>query len=162
MGMEEEHEWNLWNRPRAGTSRRIFVLPTLFEAKPGMRIIEDEIFGPVIAVMPFESEEQAAEMANDLHTAFGRDLDEGPSCHTGGRATGRQPCNRKRRRRLESRRLDEEQSVAALAGRVGIDSQYFAPKCLINSLKPWRSTSRKRIHCLSGSLIYRGKYGLFR
>jgi acyl-CoA reductase-like NAD-dependent aldehyde dehydrogenase len=46
-------------------SEGFFIEPTLFvEAKPGMRIIEEEIFGPVMAVMTFSSEEEAVELAN--------------------------------------------------------------------------------------------------
>lgn len=46
-------------------SKGFFVEPTLFiGAKPGMRIVEEEIFGPVMAVMPFSSEEEAVELAN--------------------------------------------------------------------------------------------------
>jgi aldehyde dehydrogenase (NAD+) len=42
-----------------------FVEPALFtEAQPGMRIIEEEIFGPVIAILPFDDEEQAVALAN--------------------------------------------------------------------------------------------------
>jgi acyl-CoA reductase-like NAD-dependent aldehyde dehydrogenase len=48
-----------------GLEQGLFVQPTLFGgAKPGMKIIEEEIFGPVIAVMPFETEEEAVQMAN--------------------------------------------------------------------------------------------------
>jgi len=46
-------------------SKGFFVEPTLFVgAKPGMRIVEEEIFGPVMAVMTFSSEEEAVELAN--------------------------------------------------------------------------------------------------
>ena len=42
-----------------------FIEPALFtEARPGMRIIEEEIFGPVIAILPFDDEEQAIALAN--------------------------------------------------------------------------------------------------
>jgi betaine-aldehyde dehydrogenase len=40
--------------------------PTVFlDAKPEMSIVREEIFGPVVAVMPFVDEEQAVELAND-------------------------------------------------------------------------------------------------
>ncbi|MCH2171307.1 aldehyde dehydrogenase family protein [Myxococcota bacterium] len=43
-----------------------FVEPTLFrEARNDMRICREEIFGPVAAVIPFESEEEAVAIAND-------------------------------------------------------------------------------------------------
>jgi len=43
-----------------------FVLPALFvDAKPDMRIVREEIFGPVAAVMPFDEEADAVRLAND-------------------------------------------------------------------------------------------------
>ena len=46
-------------------SKGFFIEPTLFaDAKPGMRIVEEEIFGPVMAAITFDSEEEAVELAN--------------------------------------------------------------------------------------------------
>lgn len=43
-----------------------FLEPTIFDhVKPGMRIAREEIFGPVLVVLPFQSEEEAIEIAND-------------------------------------------------------------------------------------------------
>lgn len=42
-----------------------FIEPTVFtNVKPGMRIVEEEIFGPVLAIMPFETEDQSIDLAN--------------------------------------------------------------------------------------------------
>ena len=42
-----------------------YVEPTLFrDVKPSMRIAQEEIFGPVAAVMPFSTPEEAIEIAN--------------------------------------------------------------------------------------------------
>ncbi|MEL7463387.1 MAG: 5-carboxymethyl-2-hydroxymuconate semialdehyde dehydrogenase [Pseudomonadota bacterium] len=42
-----------------------YVEPTLFtNARPDMRIAQEEIFGPVLTVIPFETEEEALEIAN--------------------------------------------------------------------------------------------------
>ena len=47
-------------------SKGFFVQPALFaNAQPGMRIVEEEIFGPVVAVLKFDTEEEAVELAND-------------------------------------------------------------------------------------------------
>ena len=44
-----------------------FHEPTVFaDCTPRMRIAQEEIFGPVVAVMPIESFEQALEIANDV------------------------------------------------------------------------------------------------
>jgi aldehyde dehydrogenase (NAD+) len=47
-----------------------FVQPTIFGAvEPSMRLAREEVFGPVLAVMPFSGETDAVAKAND--TAFG-------------------------------------------------------------------------------------------
>ena len=44
-----------------------FVAPTLFTgARASMRIAQEEIFGPVLTVIPFEDEAQAVEIANGV------------------------------------------------------------------------------------------------
>lgn len=43
-----------------------FLRPAVFaDAKPGMRIVDEEIFGPVASVIPFDTEQQAIAIAND-------------------------------------------------------------------------------------------------
>ena len=43
-----------------------FVRPTVFaDVKPGMTIEREEIFGPVLSIIPFETEEEAVRIAND-------------------------------------------------------------------------------------------------
>ena len=49
-----------------GLNRGWFVKPTVFaDATPDMTIMREEIFGPVLAMMPFDTEEEAIELAND-------------------------------------------------------------------------------------------------
>ncbi|WAA13422.1 5-carboxymethyl-2-hydroxymuconate semialdehyde dehydrogenase [Fervidibacillus halotolerans] len=48
-------------------SDRNFVPPTLLlQAKNEMRVVQEEIFGPVMAVLTFQTEEEVVEMANDV------------------------------------------------------------------------------------------------
>lgn len=43
-----------------------FILPTIFTGVDnGMRIAQEEIFGPVLCVIPFDTEEEAVRIAND-------------------------------------------------------------------------------------------------
>lgn len=50
----------------AGLSRGWFVKPTLFgEVNNGMRIAREEIFGPVLCVLPYRDEDHAISIAND-------------------------------------------------------------------------------------------------
>jgi acyl-CoA reductase-like NAD-dependent aldehyde dehydrogenase len=54
--------------PPAGESfeRGAFLLPTIFDnARPEMRIVREEIFGPVTAIIPFDDEVEAIRLAND-------------------------------------------------------------------------------------------------
>jgi len=41
------------------------VQPTVFEGNNKMRIFQEEIFGPVLSVTPFDSDEEALSIAND-------------------------------------------------------------------------------------------------
>ena len=49
-----------------GMNKGFYVRPTVFaDVKPGMTIEREEIFGPVLCMMPFDSEEEAVKIAND-------------------------------------------------------------------------------------------------
>ena len=49
-----------------GLNRGYYVRPTVFaDVTPQMTIAREEIFGPVLSIMPYDSEEQAVAIAND-------------------------------------------------------------------------------------------------
>ena len=49
-----------------GLNKGYFVRPTVFaDVKPGMTIEREEIFGPVLSIIPFDTEEEAVRIAND-------------------------------------------------------------------------------------------------
>ena len=48
-----------------------YVQPTVFEGDNSMRVFQEEIFGPVLSVMPFETEEEALEIANNTLYGLG-------------------------------------------------------------------------------------------
>ena len=53
-----------------GPDSGLYYLPTIFSrARNDMRIAQEEIFGPVLTVIPFDTEEEAVAIAND--TAYG-------------------------------------------------------------------------------------------
>jgi aldehyde dehydrogenase (NAD+) len=53
-----------------GLNRGYYVRPTVFgDVSPNMTIAREEIFGPVLSVIPYDSEDQAVEIAND--TVYG-------------------------------------------------------------------------------------------
>ena len=57
------------NRPK-GLDKGYFVQPTVFaDVKTSMKIANEEIFGPVISILPFENEEEAISISND--TTYG-------------------------------------------------------------------------------------------
>ncbi|MFD3512011.1 aldehyde dehydrogenase family protein [Streptomyces sp. NPDC058657] len=50
----------------AGPPTGFYVAPTLFaDCTPDMRIVREEIFGPVVVVVPFDDEEEGIALAND-------------------------------------------------------------------------------------------------
>jgi len=54
-----------WRRP-AGLEHGWFIEPTIFtDAKNSMAICREEIFGPVLALIPYRNEEEALAIAND-------------------------------------------------------------------------------------------------
>jgi alpha-ketoglutaric semialdehyde dehydrogenase len=46
--------------------RGFFIEPTIFEARHGMRITKEEIFGPVLSIMKVRNFEEAVRVANDV------------------------------------------------------------------------------------------------
>jgi aldehyde dehydrogenase (NAD+) len=49
-----------------GFNRGFYVKPTIFaDVAPGMTIEKEEIFGPVLSMIPFDSEDDAVRIAND-------------------------------------------------------------------------------------------------
>ncbi|WP_123026597.1 aldehyde dehydrogenase [Mycolicibacterium stellerae] len=58
------------DRPECGQGW--FVEPTIFTGVDnGMRIAQEEVFGPVLAVIPFSDEDAAVELANDVRFGLG-------------------------------------------------------------------------------------------
>jgi aldehyde dehydrogenase (NAD+) len=56
-------------RPQ-GLDKGYYAKPTVFgPVKPGMTIAREEIFGPVLSIIPYDTEQQAVEIAND--TVYG-------------------------------------------------------------------------------------------
>jgi len=57
-------------RPECGTGW--FVEPTVFTGVDNrMRIAQEEVFGPVLSIIPFKDEEQAVRIANDVRFGLG-------------------------------------------------------------------------------------------
>ena len=53
-------------RPQGAPNGGFFVQPTVFaDVTPDMTIAREEIFGPVLSILPYDSEEEAVAMAND-------------------------------------------------------------------------------------------------
>ncbi|HVM09883.1 MAG TPA: aldehyde dehydrogenase family protein [Acidimicrobiales bacterium] len=49
-----------------GLDKGFFVKPTIFsEVTPDMTIAQEEIFGPVLSILPYDTEEEAVRIAND-------------------------------------------------------------------------------------------------
>ncbi len=52
-------------------SEGYYVQPTILEGRNNMRVFQEEIFGPVVAVTPFKDEEEALSIANDTLYGLG-------------------------------------------------------------------------------------------
>jgi aldehyde dehydrogenase (NAD+) len=67
LGIEEGARLACGGLQRPGELKTgYYVLPTIFtDVKNGMRIAQEEIFGPVLCVIPYENEQEAIEIAND-------------------------------------------------------------------------------------------------
>lgn len=57
----------LGGKPYTQAAGGLFIEPTIFtNVHNSMRIAQEEVFGPVLAVIPFESEQEALQIANDV------------------------------------------------------------------------------------------------
>jgi betaine-aldehyde dehydrogenase len=53
------------HRPGGGLEQGFFIAPTIFDnVDPSSRLAQEEVFGPVVAVIPFENENEAITLAN--------------------------------------------------------------------------------------------------
>jgi len=69
IGKKEGAKCVLGGEPYTGPGAKgdQFISPTIFIGVTNdMRIAQEEIFGPVLAVIPFEDEEEAIDIANDV------------------------------------------------------------------------------------------------
>jgi len=58
--------------PPEGLERGYYVRPTLFaDVKSGMKIAQEEIFGPVCTILPYDGEDDAVRIANDTIYGLG-------------------------------------------------------------------------------------------
>ncbi len=66
VGMEEARLVTGGLEPPEGLPNGYFVTPTVFaDVSNDMRIAREEVFGPVLAMIPYDTEEEAVEIAND-------------------------------------------------------------------------------------------------
>jgi aldehyde dehydrogenase len=65
-----------------------YVQPTMFKGRNKMRLFQEEIFGPVLAVTTFKTEAEALEIANDTLYGLGAGVwsRDGSTCYRMGRA----------------------------------------------------------------------------
>lgn len=58
----------------AGLDQGFYMQPTIFEGRNDMRVFQEEIFGPVVAVTKFKDEAEALKIANDTLYGLGAGL----------------------------------------------------------------------------------------
>src|SRR5207249_12226799 len=66
QGIREGARLVIGGRRPAAFARGHYLEPTIFtDVKPAMTIAQEEIFGPVLSVLPYDSEDEAIAIAND-------------------------------------------------------------------------------------------------
>ncbi|KAK4242563.1 aldehyde dehydrogenase domain-containing protein [Achaetomium macrosporum] len=74
-GQEEGATIVLGGEPAPQNGKGFFIAPTVFtDVKPTMKIFQEEIFGPCVAIVKFSSEEDAIQLANDTKYGLGSAL----------------------------------------------------------------------------------------
>ncbi|KAK0711200.1 aldehyde dehydrogenase domain-containing protein [Lasiosphaeris hirsuta] len=74
-GKEEGATLMLGGEPAPQQGKGFFIAPTVFaNVKPTMKIFQEEIFGPCVALVSFKTEEEAVELANDSAYGLGAAL----------------------------------------------------------------------------------------
>jgi len=64
-----------------GTERGWYVRPTIFAGDNSMRVAREEIFGPVVVVIPYDDERDAIRLANDSDFGLGGSVWTGDKAH---------------------------------------------------------------------------------
>ena len=71
IGKEEGAQCVLGGKSRPDLGAGLFIEPTIFTGvRNDMRIAQEEIFGPVLAVIPFEDEDDAIRIGNDIRSGL--------------------------------------------------------------------------------------------
>lgn len=72
IGKKEGARVILGGKANKDAGKGFFIEPTVFaDVKPDFRIVREEIFGPVVAVGKFTTDEEAIELANDCEYGLG-------------------------------------------------------------------------------------------
>ena len=88
-----------------GLDKGYFVQPTVFsDVTPDMTIAQEEIFGPVLSIMPYDDEDEAVRIANDTRLRPGRRR----VVRRPRAGQGRRPAHAHRPGRDQRRRLQPE------------------------------------------------------
>ena len=90
----------------AGLDKGYFIRPTVFSnVTNDMTIAREEIFGPVLSIIPYDTEEEAIEIANDTQYGLvGRGLGRDEGARDRGRAAAAHRPGRRERRGLQPAR----------------------------------------------------------
>ena len=68
------------DRPH-GLKQGFYVRPTIFVCRPDMTVARDEVFGPVLAIIPYKDEDEAVRLANDNPYGLGGYVQSGDLQH---------------------------------------------------------------------------------
>ena len=106
--------------PPVGLETGYFVCPTVFsDVRRDMTIAQEEIFGPVLSIIPYDGEDEAVEIANDsAYGLSGSVWSAAPPAHDRGRTPHPRGSGRHQRSALQPlavalRRLQSSRAMAA-------------------------------------------------
>ena len=86
-----------------GSDTGYFVKPTLFaDVTNDMTIAREEIFGPVVTIIPYDDEEEAIRIANDTDYGLSAAISGDPAAGEGVRAAAARRHGLRQRRRARS------------------------------------------------------------
>src|SRR5450830_268593 len=132
----------------SGLERGFYVRPTLFaDVDNSMRIAQEEIFGPVLCLVPYEDEEQAVRLANESPSAC--PVRSGPALRPG-------PWNWRADCAPASASSTARPSTTALRSVATSNRATVANgarKAWLSSSKPKRSSAEKRRDCRENDLF---------
>ena len=133
LGQKEGARLLAGGKARTDKGGGFFIEPTCFvDVRNDMRIAQEEIFGPVLVVIPYEDDEDAIRIANDSDYGLGGSVISGRqgACHA------RRPAYARRRHQRQRRHQHHRATCRLAASSAAASAASGAAKASRNSSTP--------------------------